>query len=157
MWGLGEALGLQLTINNQLQHVGEAPIFTLIGAPPGATVLWSSYKDGVATGEFNTGYGQTVEANGTARLTGGNWTADQVGVWTKEVLIQSPDGTNNRAMVQFRVVPAASVTAVPPSSPVAASGQDWFSTPLFSIGTLEVTPLTALVGFGALYFLTKKR
>jgi hypothetical protein len=156
MWGLGEALGLQLTINSPLQRVGEAPIFTLIGAPPGATVLWSSYKDGIATGEFNSGYNQTVEANGTARLTGGNWTADQVGLWTKEVLIQDAAGNNNRAMIQFRVVPA-SVTAVPSTTPVAASGQDWLSTPLFSIGTFEVTPLTALVGFGALYFLTKKR
>ncbi|MFN0108541.1 MAG: hypothetical protein ACKVZH_06770 [Blastocatellia bacterium] len=159
MWGLADALPLQLTVNNSLQKVGEAPTFTLIGAPPGATVLWSSYKDGAATGEFNTSYGQLVESNGTARLTGGNWAEGDIGLWTKEVLIQDAAGGNNRAMIQFRVVPAttSSATTPPTAAPISASGGDWFSEPLFEIAGFEVTPVVALIGFGALYFLTKKR
>jgi hypothetical protein len=157
MFGLGEAVPLQLTIDTPYQTVAGTPRFTLIGAPPGATILWSSYKDGVATAEFNASYGQLVEANGTARLDGGPWTAADVGNWTKEVLIQSPDGTNNRAMVQFRVsaasVPAASGTVGTAQQPV---GSFW-ENPLFSIGDFEVTPAVAGIGLAALYFFTKKK
>ena len=153
---LGEALPLSLTINSTVQKVGEAPTFTLIGAPPGATVLWSSYHDGVATGEFNAGYGQTVEANGTAKLTGGNWTQDQVGVWTKEVLIQDAAGSNSRAMVQFRVVPAAASATPTAPAPSNQVGSFW-DNPLFTIGDVAVTPVIAGVALVALYFFTKKR
>lgn len=156
MHGLGEPLPLQLTINSQIQRVGEAPVFTLIGAPPGATVLWSSYKDGVATAEFNAGYGQHVESNGTAKLTGGNWTTADEGVWTKEVLVQDASGQNYRGMIQFRVVPATNSAASPVPTPTPASG-DWLHQSLFSIGDFEVTPIVGGVALAALYFLTKKR
>lgn len=155
MFGLNEALPLQLTINSQIQEVGKAPVFTLIGAPPGAQVLWSSFKDGVETAEFNAGYGQMVESNGTAKLTGGNWTEADLGVWSKQVLVQDAAGNNYRGMVQFRVVPAAA--ASPVTSPTPAGGSDWLSNPLFAIGDFEVTPVVAGIGIAALYFLTKKR
>lgn len=154
MYGLGEAIPLQLTINSQIQEVGKAPVFTLIGAPPGAAVLWSSFKDNVETGEFNSGYGQTVESNGTARLTGGNWTDADLGIWTKQVLVQDAAGNNYRGQVQFRVVPAAA--ASPVTSPTPAGGSFW-ENPLFSIGDFEVTPAVAGIGLAALYFFTKKR
>lgn len=153
---MGAALPLSLTIDSQNQVVGGSPKFTLIGAPPGATVLWSSYKDNVATGEHNASYGQVVEANGTAQLEGGVWTDADRGVWTKEVLIQSPDGTNNRAMVQFRV--SAAQTPTTPSTPVPVNqGGSFWENPLFSIGDFEVTPMIAALGLGAAYLLTKKR
>lgn len=152
---MGAALPLSLTIDTPYQVVGGAPKFTLIGAPPGATVLWSSYKDGVATAEFNAGYGQMVEANGTAQLDGGPWTTADVGVWTKEVLIQSPDGTNNRAMVQFKVSAAPTPTTTP-STPATHVGNFW-ENPLFSIGDFEVTPAKAGIGLAVLYLFTKKR
>lgn len=155
MFGLGEAVPLQLTIDTPYQVVAGAPKFTLIGAPPGATILWSSYKDGIATAEFNASYGQLVEANGTARLDGGPWTAADVGTWTKEVLIQSPDGANNRAMVQFRVSAASSPTT--PASPSAQPVGSFWENPLFSIGDFEVTPAAAGIGLAALYFFTKKK
>lgn len=156
MWnGLGEAIPLQLTINSQIQEVGKAPVFTLIGAPPGAQVLWSSFKDGVETAEFNAGYGQLVESNGTAKLTGGNWTDNDLGVWSKQVLVQDADGRNYRGMVNFRVVPAAAASPVP--SPTPASGGDWLSTPLFEVAGVEVTPVIAGLGIVGLYFLTKKK
>lgn len=156
--GLAEALPLQLTIDSQIQQVGKAPIYTLIGAPPGATVLWESYKDGAALPEFNTSYGQIVEPNGTIKLTGGNWTDADLGVWIKEVLVQDSAGNNNRALVQFRVVPATNSAATTPSTPPSgASGSDWFSTPLFELGGFEVTPIVAGLGLAALYFVTKKK
>lgn len=156
MWpGLGDAVPLQLTIDTPYQVVGGAPKFTLIGAQPGATILWSSFKDGVQTAEFNSSYGQLVEANGTARLDGGAWTTADIGTWTKEVLIQSPDGVNNRAMVQFRVS-AAPATAGTPTTPQPAAGNFW-ENPLFQIGDFPVTPLVAGFGLVVLYLFTKKR
>jgi len=154
MFGLGDALPLSLTIDTPYQVVGGAPKFTLIGAPPGATILWSSYKDGVATAEFNASYGQAVEANGTSRLDGGAWTDADIGTWTKEVLIQSPDGTNNRAMVQFRVSAAPSSTS---GGTVPQPVGSFWENPLFSIGDFQVTPAVAGIGLAALYFFTKKK
>lgn len=155
MFGLNDALPLSLTIDTPYQVVGGAPKFTLIGAPPGATILWSSYKNGAATAEFNAGYGQVVEVNGTAQLTGGAWTTDDIGNWTKEVLIQSPDGTNNRAMVQFRVSAAATSTA--PTTPAAQANSNFWETPLFQLGDFPVTPVVAGVALVALYLFTKKK
>lgn len=153
---MGAALPLSLTIDSQNQVVGGSPKFTLIGAPPGATVFWSSFKDNVATGEYNASYGQLVEANGTAQLDGGAWTTADVGVWTKTVLIQSPDGTNNTAQVQFRVSPASTPTTPSTPVPVNQAGSFW-ENPLFTIGDFEVIPAIAGVGLAALYFFTKKR
>lgn len=150
---LSAALPLSLSINTTNQVVGGKPTFTVIGAPPGATVYWSSYKDGKATAEYNSSYGQIVESNGTAELEGGAWIDSDVGVWTKEVLIQSPDGTNNRAIVQFRVSPAP---ATAPAPTPTASG-NFLSDPLFYLGDFPVTPVVAGIGGVALYFLTKKR
>jgi len=155
MFGLNDALPLSLTIDTPYQVVGGAPKFTLIGAQPGATILWSSYKNGTATAEFNAAYGQVVEVNGTAQLTGGAWTTDDIGNWTKEVLIQSPDGTNNRAMVQFRVSAAATSTA--PTTPAAQAGGNFWETPLFQLGDFPVTPVVAGVALVALYLFTKKK
>lgn len=156
MWGngLGEALPLQLTINTPYQVVGGAPTFTLIGAPPGSQIFWSSYKDGQPTAEYNSGYDQAVESNGTAKLTGGNWTDSDVGTWIKEVLVQGADGQNYRGVVQFRVSPAASTSTTP--APVSSTGSFW-ENPLFSIGDFQVTPAIAGIGLAALYFFTKKR
>jgi len=156
MWGIGDALNLKLSIDNPLQKVGDTPTYTLIGAPPGAAIYWSSYKDGEPTGEFNSSYGQTVEANGTARIAaGGPWTDANTGVWIKEVLVQDAEGNNHTAMVQFRVVPA-SAQASPTTSTPTSAGSFW-ENPLFSIGDFDVTPGVALLGFGLLYLATKKR
>lgn len=150
---LSAALPLSLSINSTNQVVGGKPVFTVIGAPPGATVFWSSYKDNKATGEYNSGYGQVVESNGTAELEGGAWTESDIGIWTKEVLIQAPDGTNNRAMVQFRV----SAAPAAPGNPAPSPAGNFLSDPLFYLGDFPVTPVVAGIGGVALYFLTKKR
>ena len=154
-YGLGEAVALQLRINNPLQRVGETPTYTLTGAPPGQTIAWTSYQNGEFTGELNSTYGQVVEPNGTAKLAaGGPWRAEDVGTWQK--IATFSDGTS--AIVNFQVVPASVAPSSQTPSPLpAATGSNWFTEPLFSIGDVEVTPAIALIGFGALYLLTKKR
>lgn len=157
MWGLGEALGLKLSIDNQFQRVGDTPVYTLIGAAPGVPIYWTSFKDGEPTGEYNTTYpGHVVESNGTARLVaGGPWTDSDVGVWTKQVLVQDADGNNSIAQLQFRVAPA-SAQASPATGAPTPTGSFW-ENPLFSIGDFEVTPGLAFLGFGIFYLATKKR
>jgi len=150
-FGLGEALPLSLTIDTPFQTVGGKPTFKLIGAPPGAAVYWSSYKDGVSTGEYNSGYGQKVESNGTASLVGGEWKAADAGNWIKEVLVQDGD-KNYTAMVQFRVGGAAPAAGSPPPS----SGGNFLTDPLFSIGDFEITGGILLIGIGAFFLLKKK-
>jgi len=152
--GLAEALPLSLTINTPFQTVGSKPVYTLTGAPPGATVFWSSYKDGVPTGELNSAYSQIVESNGTARLEGSEaWKETDQGTWIKIALVQTPDGANHTAMVQFRVGAAAPA----PGSAQAPSGGNFLTDPLFSIGDFEVTGGIALVGGFVLWKLISKR
>jgi hypothetical protein len=153
-YGLGEAVALQLRINNPLQRVGETPTYTLTGAPPGQTIAWTSYQNGEFTGELNSTYGQVVEPNGTAKLAaGGPWRAEDVGTWQK--IATFSDGTS--AIVNFQVVPASVAPSPTPSPLPTATGSNWFTDPLFSIGDIDVTPAIALIGFGVLYLVTKKR
>lgn len=152
--GLGEAVALQLRINNPLQRVGETPTYTLTGAPPGQTIAWTSYQNGEFTGELNSSYGQIVEPNGTARLAaGGPWREQDIGTWQK--IATFSDGTS--AIVNFQVAPASAAPSPTPSPLPGAAASNWFTEPLFSLGDFEVTPAIAGVGLVALYFFTKKR
>lgn len=151
---LGEAIALKLSINSPLQRVGETPTYLLTGAPPGQTIAWTSYKNGEFTGELNSTYGQAVEANGTARLVaGGPWTDADIGTWQK--IATFADGSS--AIVNFQVVPASAAPSPSPSPMPGATDSNWLTDPLFSIGTFDVTPAIALIGFGAAWLLTKKR
>ena len=151
---LGEAVALRLSINNSLPRVGETPTYTLTGAPPGQQIFWTSYKNGEFTGELNSGYGQIVEANGTAKLAaGGPWREQDIGTWQKTATFRE----GSSAIVNFQVAPAASTAAPAPLPSAGAPSSSWFSEPLFSIGTFDVTPGVALIGFAAFYLLSKKR
>lgn len=156
--GIGNLRGavpMTLSIDATYQTVGGKPRFTLIGAEPGATVYWSSYKDGKQTGEFNASYGQVVASNGTVELEGGDWTEDDIGIWIKEVLIQSPDGTSNRAMVQFQVSPAASTNGSEPAATSSGFNLSNIFTGSFNLGGYQIPNLVP-IGIGA-YFLFIKR
>jgi len=157
MGDLGEAIALKLQINSPLQRVGETPTYSLTGAPPGQQIFWTSYKNGEFTGELNSGYGQTVEGNGTAKLAaGGPWREQDIGTWQK--IATFSDGSS--AIVNFQVAPAAPTAPTVVSAPLPSAVAELssrFSEPLFSIGTFDVTPGVALIGFAAFYLLTKKR
>ena len=156
--GLGdtaEELPLSLTINTPYQVVGGKAIYTLIGAPPGSTVYWSSYKDGQETGELNDSYGQSVGSNGTAKLEAADaWKDTQAGVWTKIALVQTPDGKNHTAMVQFRVSPTAPAGSSPTATP--ATTGNFFSDSLFNLGSFQVTGGMLVIGGVVAYFVFGK-
>ena len=145
MFGFGAVIPISLEIDSPYQIVGRKGKFRIIGAPPGAEIYWSSYKDGVATGELNSSYGQKVEANGTAELEQ-SWTPEQVGNWVKEILVQDADGTNYTAMVQFTVLPAT-------QPGVAAPEESWFEKG-FTVGGVKIPYWLAGVG---VWFALKKR
>lgn len=153
MFGLGFLSGplpLSLAIDSPHQVVGGKATYRLQGAPPGATLAWSSYKDGKATGEFNAAYaGQAVEANGTLELTSEAWRPEDAGVWRKIVAVLGANGqVVASAIVEFVVQGAAPAN---PSQPYAQPS----GSALFYLGDFAVTPGLALGGLALLYLLTK--
>ena len=149
--GLGETVTLPMTlsINSQLQFVGDSPIYQLSNARPGAQIQWSSYKDGVDTKESFAAYeSQVVGPNGSVQITGGAWTAANVGNWLKEALVQNEDGTWSKAVVAFRVVDPASV-----ETPVVTGGQggSFFQDTLFTAFGFNVTGTTVILALGGIW------
>lgn len=156
--GLGAALPLSLAINSQNQIVGGKPKFTLIGAPPGSPVYWSSYKDGKSTGELNSSYGQVVESNGTTELEGGAWTDADIGLWDKIVLVQDPAGANYTAKVTFRVSAAAPPATTQTPSPASSGGiLDTLMNDGVFLGDYFVPYAWLAGGAIGLYFIMKRR
>lgn len=144
--GLGAPIPITLRVDSPIQQVGGKATFLIIGAPPGAPVYWSSYRNGVATGELNADYGHRVEANGTAKIEMSSpWTAEQTGDWIKEILIQDSTGNNYTAMAVFRVVPAP---ATAPAPAPATSGGGLLSGS-FRVAGIDVPNWLPLVAVGA--------
>lgn len=135
--GLAAPLPITLRINSPYQLVGGKATYTVIGAPPNAEIYWSSYKNGVATGELNASYGQKIEPNGTAQIESGAWTSDQVGDWIKEILIKDSTGNLYTAMVAFSVRSATdtaeSVSSRTPDLLSAGIDLGGFNIPLWAI------------------------
>jgi len=149
------AIGLSLTTDKSAYRVGESPIYRITGAIPGSVIAWSSTKNNQQTGEYQASYGDIVDANGTAEITGGAWTADNIGQWTKTAMILKDDGSYDLSNpIAFSVIAASA--AQPGTNPPISSGS-------FLDGDIElpvigsVPKVGALIGAGALvYFLTKR-
>lgn len=150
------AISMSLTTDKSVYRVGESPIYRIVGAIPGSVIAWSSTKNGQQTGEYQASYGDVVDANGTAEITGGAWTADNIGQWRKVAMIVKDDGSFDLSNeIGFSVVAAAAAGGQ--GVPVTDSGG-------FLDGDIElpligaVPKIGALIGVGALaYFLTKGR
>jgi len=150
------AISMSLTTDKSVYRVGESPIYRIVGAIPGSVIAWSSTKNGQQTGEYQASYGDVVDANGTAEITGGAWTADNIGQWRKVAMIVKDDGSFDLSNeIGFSVVAAAASGGQ--GVPVADSGG-------FLDGDIElpligaVSKVGALIGAGVLaYFLTKGR
>ena len=146
--GLGGAIPITLRIDSPVQRVGEKGQYLIIGAPPNSEIFWSSYKDGVATGELNASYGHRTESNGTASIEmGAPWSTDQTGNWIKEILIKDESGQIYTAMTTFTVYPAIQATSQPTTQ---TSGGLLSST--FEVGGVSIpvwAPLAALAAFVA--------
>lgn len=154
MRGLG-AIALQLTTDKRNYVVGDTPTYTLQAAVPGSRVAWTSFKDGKHTGEFQSDYGQTVDANGTAELVaGGPWTESDIGQWQKQVLVIAPDGATSVAQVFFTVSPVAQQ-----SVPTPTASSEGLLDGSFDIGGISIPKPLAYVGgaFGLWLIFGKRR
>lgn len=159
---LGEIV-LSLGVDKRRYEVGEAPKYIVQAGIPGSNVYWTSFKNGIATGEQNADYGQVIGANGTAELVGGPWTETDVGNWEKQALVVTPDGAQQE-LVQtfFSVVPKASATAN--TTVPASTAPSWLSGDTDILGTVvPLPPIVVYVGGGFLAYqlisslLSKKR
>ncbi len=81
---------MQLTLNKTIYNAGETPTYTISGAPPNTDVLWSSWKDGVSTGEVDAFYGHTTNALGNLPgVAGYAWAPRNAGSWVKSARVGS--------------------------------------------------------------------
>jgi len=143
--------GISLTLGTDKRRyeVGEVPKYILQAGIPGSRVVWTSFKNGAATGEFNADYGSVIGANGTAELSGNAWTDADAGQWEKQALVIAPDGTQQLVQTFFTVSPkAATISSAPAPATGAAS---WLSgeTDLFG-ATIPLPPVVTYVGGGLL-------
>jgi len=135
-----------LRTDKQAYLVGDAPIYQILGGAPNATIAWTSFKGGVATTEYQTSYGQVLDANGRGVFTAAPWTADDIGVWEKQSILSNPDGTTSLAEVFFTVsAPAPAGTTAPPPQAMSFFDQQ------FNILGQQISG-GALIGAGALAF-----
>ena len=148
-WNLAGPLPVRLTIDNQQQRVGQSLIYRITGAPPGAAIAWSSFKNGEPTGERNAIYSDVIEANGTAEIKGDPWKADHVGRWIKQIDLQGADGATFQGIVEFVVLPEQTPQPANPIYAPPSGGGSFLSQELFTLGDYSVTPGTLLaVGVG---------
>jgi hypothetical protein len=76
-----------VTVDKARYAVGEKTTYTITGLP-GASVVWSSTRDGIPTTELDADYGQKVGPLGTVALVSDPpWDASQVGTWVKQVSV----------------------------------------------------------------------
>lgn len=155
LMGMLGAIGMMLSMDKSTYKVGESPIYRITGAIPGSQIAWSSTKNGQQTGEYQASYGNTVDANGTAEITGGAWTADSIGQWRKVAMILKADGTydlSNEA--SFSVVAASAAT---PGAQAPANSGSFLDGNVTLPLVGSVPKVGALIGGGlALYLLTKR-
>ena len=156
LMGMLGVIGLSLSMDKSTYKVGESPIYRITGAIPNSTIAWSSWLNGQPTGEYQSSYGNKVDANGTAEITGGAFTDANKGQWQKVAMIVKPDGSYDISnTVAFSVI-AAPVAGGSPTNPVSTGGFFDGEIDLPVIGS--VPKVGALIGAGALvYFLTKGR
>src|SRR5215813_4488281 len=114
--------GMTLSINKAVFTVSEVPVYLISGAPPNATICWSSSKDGAPTGEDHTCYGQQTDSNGEWQSAGNAWLPGNAGSWQK-VAYAYPQGSNTpqTATVSFQVRPAPTASGGA-TAPVASGG-----------------------------------
>jgi len=92
-------------------------VYVIKGAPSNSTILWSSWKDGVSTGEVDASYGQRTDSFGNWAATAGPWTENLIGAWKKQARVGGQTYT-----VTFQVQPR-------PLSDFASKVGQYFWTP----------------------------
>ncbi|MBI5209592.1 MAG: hypothetical protein HY927_06410 [Elusimicrobia bacterium] len=97
----------RLDSDHSAYQAGETPFYTVVGAPAGAAILWSGWKNGVQV-QNDADLGQTTDGNGYWTGSGPAWAAEDAGYWTRQVSIGGHIGKVNLAV-------QASLTAAVPS------------------------------------------
>lgn len=115
-----------LTVNSSVYQVGESTTYVVKGAPANSAILWSSWKDGVSTGEVDTNYGQRTNAFGNWTAVAGAWTESLIGSWKKQARIG-----NQVYTVTFQVQPK------PLSDFASKFGQYYWTPPQGSAITID--------------------
>ncbi|MDP9120092.1 MAG: hypothetical protein M3O15_01795 [Acidobacteriota bacterium] len=111
--------------------IGQAPTYTVTGAPPNAPIYWSSTRNGNDTGEDFLSYGQTTDGAGNWSTTGGAWSAGMEGRWVKTASFGSPSSAAPHASMIFQVIsscdlfPAAGGAAAANSFSAHVGTYDW--------------------------------
>lgn len=113
---LMRAIKASLGADKQAYIVGDAPTFRIIGAKTGASIQWTTWRNGEVL-EYEASHGEVIGSNGTAELTHPAFTDDDVGYWEKQVIILATDGSQDAAQIFFTVSPVAQ--AVEPTAQAA--------------------------------------
>jgi hypothetical protein len=148
------ALGVTVSTDKTNYKVGERPTYRISGGVPRGHVAWTSFKNGVSTGEFQADYpGEDLNDSGTLVIQGGPWAASDVGDWQKQILIvpenyAGDESTLATGQVSFTVSTAGSSTASGGST-TAAKGSGIFDSKI-TLPLVGSVPLVAVVGIGAL-------
>ena len=152
---------VDLSMDKTIYRVGEKPTYRITGAPAGAQIAWTSYKNGAATGEYQAFYQQYTDEQGNASIPAAQpWDASHVGAWRKDVVIIPKDYPNSPLQndtVSFTVSSISQASqSTPPvvAAPPVSSGS---ITDIFS-GTVELpivgeVPTMVLIGGGLLLVL----
>ena len=153
---------VDFSMDKSVYRVGEKPTYRITGAPAGAQIAWTSYKNGAATGEYQAFYGQLVDEQGNASIPAAQpWDASHIGSWRKDVIIipkDYPASPLQNDTVSFTV---SSISQTPQSTspvvtaPALSSGNS--ITDIFS-GTVDLpivgeVPTMVLIGGGLLLVL----
>jgi hypothetical protein len=89
---------IALNVDKSAYIVGESPTYSIV-ARPNSPIYWTSFKDGVSTGEDHAFYGQYTDASGRATVQGQAWTDNDVSAnWVKQITVEGRD-----ASVRFQV------------------------------------------------------
>lgn len=145
-WGFG-AIAASLSVDKSYYTVGDQMTYIIQGAIPDSSIVWSSFKDGKSTGEYQSNYGQKVGANGTWEET---VSVPDAGRWEKVALIIAPDGSQSVAQAFFQVVAKQEPSG---GTPVSTGGS--FLSGSVSLAGFQV-PVLLIVGVVA-YLVFKKR
>lgn len=164
---LGFLAGLSFSMDKQSYLVGQKPIYRISGAVPGSQIAWTSYKDGVATGEYQAFYGDYVDQDGNATIVAVQpWDTSHIGSWEKHAIIIPPtwpNGTLENGRFEFTVAgvgtpdvtPIPTPTPTPTPSPIPPLETSGGGISEIFEGTVELplvgeVPKVALIAGGAL-------
>src|SRR3972149_7986931 len=123
------ALGVTISMDKPIYRPGERPTYRISGGVPRGRVAWTSFRNGVNTGEFQADYpGDDLNDAGTLTIQGGAFTSADIGGWEKQILIVPEDYAGDYSTLAtgqvFFTVSAAGATSTPVTPGATAGATD---------------------------------